>query len=259
MSNPGSISPVRAPLLDDGAPPYIFCNEQGQERTIQELARQHLGGNSHIGFSGWLNYDIMAVTNPQRAIICDINPRMIEFYRVFQETLLDSLNRSEFIRNLKEKLDSRRAYFDNGCLEQLASEQNRVEGWLSSDERFNFIKKMHEEGRIRYEKLDATDRERFQKVTDSYRPIQTVYASNIYEWLENAGSQERADFQANCRGVMDLETRYIDAFYPLMNSRTRQPIATGSGPPLRTTQGELPPFTRKPADRPSRGSHGNEE
>src|SRR3972149_4886337 len=175
---------VLAEHAQDGGAPYIFCNEQLQTEVIQMLQERDIRAGVHLGFSGWFNFDIMAATIPSKALVCDINKRMLDFYEVFQSVLLSSSNREEFVEKLQKSLDERSDYFDNGYLWQLPGELTREGSWLSSDEGFAFIKELHQSNRVEYRFLDATgDATIFNGFRSEFGDlIKTVYASNIYEW-----------------------------------------------------------------------------
>ena len=230
--------------------PYVMCNEQNQAETLNTL-KNALGKASpgaHIGFSGWFNYDIIAATKSERAVICDINVRMIEFYGIFESVLVSSANRAEFVQEFTEALGQKGTYFDNGYLWMLPGELNRPGSWLSTDEGFERIKTMHQDNRVEYRFLNAAaSLDKFEEIKQKFErkgiPIRTVYASNIFEWLEKGTEETKAAFKSNMRTLTLRETYYIDAYYPFLNKH-RNVVASGTGPPLRVTKGELPLFTR---------------
>lgn len=228
--------------IEYSSPPYIFCNEQGQEKLIPDLKAMKLSNGCHFGFAGWLNYDIMAVTRAKYGVVCDINPRMFDFYKIFQEKIAVSSGREQFVNRLKEALDPE--HFDNGFLWMLSDELYRNGSWLSSDEDFVFIRDMHINKEVEYLKLNAKgDSAEYQKICARIPCIHTIYTSNIFEWLEKDDIQARDRFKENMRVLLKLETVYIDAFYPHVTSKGML-IQDGSGPPLRFTLGDLPQFSR---------------
>ena len=240
-----SKKPILAKQALDGGVPYILCNEQLQTETIQSLREKGISKGVHFGFSCWFNFDIMAVTKPSKALVCDINQRMLDFYKVFQSVLLSSSNRKEFIEKLQEPLKERSVYFDNGYLRNLPNELTREGSWLSSDEGFAFVKELHKSNMVEYRFLNATaDAAIFDGIRSEFGGlIKTVYASNIYEWLEMGGCYDTDDFRTNMSRLLNSETQFIDAFYPNM-LKNGQPLKTGSGPPLRISKGSRPSFTR---------------
>ncbi len=230
-----------------GEPPYVLCNEQNQEETVQALKRKGIRKGNHFGFSAWFNYDIMAAVESSKGVICDVNPRMIEFYHIFEETIRASANRQEFVALLQIALNPEKkpGYFDNGFLFMLPEALDRSGSWLSTDEGFTHIKTMHEEGRVEYHELNAAEKQPsvFEQIKKELDTIQTFYASNIFEWLQNDSKEVHESFKRNMRVMIKPQTQYIDAFYPHM-AHNGMPIKKGSGPPLRITEGGLPPFVR---------------
>lgn len=234
--------------------PYVMCNEQDQAKTLESLktSLEKVPPGAHIGFSGWFNYDVIAATKSERAIICDINVRMIEFYGVFESVLVSSTNRTEFVEKLTEALGKKNGYFDNGYLWLLPGELDRPGSWLSTDEGFQRIKIMHEDNRVEYRFLNAAaSLDKFEEIKKMFEskgiPIRTVYASNIFEWLEKGGEAAKAAFKTNMKTLTSNETYYIDAYYPYL-TKNRHILATGTGPPLRVSKGGLPLFTRTVLD-----------
>ena len=66
------------------------------------------------------------------------------------------------------------------------------ESWLYSDQRYDTVRKMYLEGDIQFLYLDLADRTgRFSQIADWLSKknlyVQTLYLSNILEWLKKAG------------------------------------------------------------------------
>jgi len=223
-----------------------MCNEQGQAETIAQLLSLKWEGGGHIGFSGWFNFDIIAATRPKQALICDINPRMIAFYEVFQKILLSSKTREGFLASLQQHLLDEGDYYDNGYLFQLDGELERDGGWLSTQAGYAFVKQLHEQEKVVYRDLNAAaDLSEFTAIEQQFAVPQftTVYASNIYEWLEQSDEETRVQFLKNMNCLLQRGGVYIDAFYPHL-AKNGMIKKTGSGPPLRVTLNGLPSFKR---------------
>jgi len=239
-----SISSVQEQLAP---PPYIVCNEGLQDAVLDDLRNRQMPAGGHIGFSGWFNYDIMAATRPKIAVICDINPRMHKFYHVFSETLKTSTTPVEFLEQLQNTLAAKKDYFDNGFLDLLPSEASRENSWLATQSSFEFVRQMHLEERVIYRYMDAAaSQQEFEEIQKHFGDIAvaTVYASNIYEWLENDTEKRRNAFKGNMGSLMCATSLFIDAYYPHISARHRMVIRDGFGPPLRVTTGKLPAFVR---------------
>jgi hypothetical protein len=217
----------------DPLPDYIFCNEERQAETISELtAIERQPGHGHLGFACWLNFDIIAATHPKYAILCDINPKLVNIYDILKETVLSSSNREEFVENIRKKLGSEIDEAHGLCRDDQApfeQELRRQGGWLSTDVGFEYVKNLYRTGAIEHRILDATST-KFVELFN--RQFQTIYASNIREWL--SGTKAEA-FESNMRNVISPRTCFIDAFYPTSSKK-------GFGPPLRLTKGRFPSY-----------------
>jgi hypothetical protein len=79
--------------------------------------------------------------------------------------------------------------------------------------------------------------------------ISTLYISNISEWIVEHNISKKQVLENNLQSLKDSATVIIDAFYPTLYEKK-------GGPPLRTTDRELPNFNKV---RPTRIRHARRE
>ena len=93
----------------------------------------------------------------------------------------------------------------------------RPGSWLQSPEKFQAIKSLHENGRIRYLNLNIADQTgTFEQISNWMRSnnleLDTLYASNIIEWLVTP--ELRASYVKNLQAVSSNTTRFMQAYKP---------------------------------------------
>jgi len=220
--------------------PYIICNEQQQDQTIQGLkmlfAKDAKLPTVHIGFSLWFNLDLLSETNMQYAILFDIDKNVLALYQLIHEILKDNaINTPEkFLHALFDRLKTDKenlSFYPIEYLEEeLAKQLRQPTGFLSSVNNFLKVKNMFQEGKIFYGHVDLTDVDKIQQVSNWCKKnnlkIATLYISNIPEWIvENKKTRKDQLIQSITLLTQD-DTMIIDAFYPTTQKK-------GSGPPQR--------------------------
>lgn len=207
---------------------YFSCNEVEQEKTLAALATAASSDKTvHLGFSMNFNFDVIARRSSHYAIIADIAPQMLQCYQDLTHCILKSSNRQEFAQNFQQLLKEHAEYYfglekgqDISMLCNLCKEVSRPGSWLSTDEGFSIVKKMHEEGRVLYLKLNlAHSIDGFQSIQHWIRnkglTLDTVYLSNIPEWLHPSNespSPAALQYIDNIREIIEPTTYVIDAY-----------------------------------------------
>jgi hypothetical protein len=240
--------------------PYLFCNEKNQQNTILAFSNiEKIQNTAHIGFSSWFNYDIIASRVPVIACICDIDENILLYCDLIKTTLLESTDRIDFVNKFKQRLNNS-SWINNSSINDfylpiegypslenyLNEETQKQESFLSSDEKFQVIKTLYKTGRIYHLLLDACEQEGKlnsikEFLTKNNTSLDTLYISNIYEWLDKNSENQEA-FIKNMKTLIDPSTFVIDAFdsnFPIGSPNRKE------APLLRITEGKLPNFERK--------------
>jgi hypothetical protein len=231
--------------------PYIWCNETRQYETLvgiqQQLASLPASEDLkvHLGFSVWFNLDLIAATNPDYAIILDIDPKVSQVYKCLENSFKNSDNPAAFVEYFLNELckeniitSEEKHFTENNANNELT----KGYGFLCSTEAFLSIKSMCDQGKIFFGRADITNEEEMDKLflwcnANNVR-FNTLYLSNIPEWiLENTPDIKQKAFRENIQKLIDKNTYIFDAFYLTKEKKF-------SGPPLRLTQGELPTYTK---------------
>jgi hypothetical protein len=225
---------------------YINTNEHQTKHIFSQMKSFPLVPDSiHIGFSGWHNFDIMAQRKSSRGIICDINPENAVFMHYTLKYLIRCSNRNEFIEKMtlfvkKNKYEGSRTNFAKDpyldfikpksikfslnvsdeypdhftVTEEIALEQQRETSWLSTDERYNFIRNLALTDKIVVITENICTHDTFLRIrrllTNNAIQIDTVYVSNIGEWMST--QEQQASFLETISVLLsDNETILIDA------------------------------------------------
>lgn len=227
--------------------PYIFCNEQCQEHTLQQLVniRKESKNRLHIGFSVWFNFDTICASRPSYAIILDNSPEVSGYiYPLLHSLIKVATSKEEFSALFKQEiLNNEYLSTFYGYLEPLLEQaQKTPHGFLFNKENFEYLKKMAQEGRLFFGQVDLLNEKDIkllkQWIDDNELELATLYISNISEWILQSHFSVWGQAKANITSLLQSETALIDAFYPT-------PKKGGSGPPQRVTKAQLPDYTVK--------------
>jgi hypothetical protein len=227
-SGPFTGLPILHPSSIASSMPYVFCNETGQTETLDFLAKHCKPSEktAHIGFAFGFNFDIISMTKPSCAIICDIDKHLETVFKIFFACLNRSPSRKEFIPNLKETLTPflKEVYGlstdeDVFRICNVDAECAREKSWLSSDDQFITIKNLIAEGKILFQNLDMTDPfGKFGAIAEWMKKrdlkVSTLYASNILEWIKNLPEIRQEAAMRNLRLLAHEQTFFIQAYSP---------------------------------------------
>ncbi len=222
--------------------PYIGCNEEKQSEILQLVDEtSHIAADQrvHVGFSVWFNLDLISVSKPAYAIICDVDNHVMEIYEGIQNCLLESESPDSFVHKFRLFLIENADRFFSGLPEEEISkifdvnaELRRPGSWLMSQDKFAVIKSLHEKGRVLYLNLDITDQKgEFERIhawmRDKDLALDTLYVSNIVEWLKT--SEARAAYIGNLTKITGANTRFIQAYKPKLYKKGAPVLHLGTG------------------------------
>lgn len=250
----------------DGTP-YLLCNEQEQKEILTKILNlkkaspQTSRPRVHIGFSVWFNLDIIANTQPDCAVILDIDPNVIATYQKIEEAFKDSSvnTPAKFVGKLMELLKKEgllyfpedyfftQTTFSNFVNELRPEFADRVikktvstdseKGFLFSQSKFEALQKMIRKGAISFGYGNLSNADVLNSIGSWVKAmnlqIETLYLSNILEWLltKSSNKENVVNIVKSIIGsLVHKETCVIDAFYTHDKGKN-------SGPPQRIMQG----------------------
>lgn len=183
------------------------------------------GHNSlHIGFSGFLNLDIMAERKSEFGILLDINDRTAELFKVLAEVITqeESVDNNEFAKAFDNRIAETGDYFRRGMalggiIDSWLNDEN---SWLGNKDKFKHIRNMFVNERIVFFRADIRQQRSSDETENAFDAIaawaekhgvvvDTLYISNIYEWLLRDG--ETGGFFDNMLRVISEKTVLIKA------------------------------------------------
>jgi len=223
---------------------YVLCNEEGQKEILEQLSPARSNG-VHLGFSCWLNFDILSEKPTPYAILCDFDPNMLALLDLMQQIITISRTPEEFIETFWKELSSE----DEINFNELFGSKGRIDyeqfceemhqgGWLSTPEKFLIIREMYAQGRILHRKLDITEENAFNQIKhwalDHHLVFDTLYTSNIPEWIFQSTFAKRDALNKNAAKIIDPQTQVITAqkTYKYGGEQPKLSLKTGSHPPL---------------------------
>ncbi len=205
---------------------YVLCNEEGQEKILKQMELEPLTSNGvHLGFSCWLNYDLIAIRKPAFSIICDIDPNMIAMLNLIESLVEISETPDEFLKNFDVAITSR---FSEDAFKKFPPLYNNISiqdfdhfksllsknGWLSSIEKYQTVKQCYKEGRITHQFLDISDNNGIFSDLSNWAiyhglVFDTIYDSNIQEWFSGSSLEL---IHKNLDTLKDKQTNFITAW-----------------------------------------------
>ncbi len=227
---------------------HVLCNELGQTEVLEKLNPSRSNG-IHLGFSCWLNFDILAERKTPFAILCDFDPNMVALLDLMEQAIQRSKTPEEFMKNFWSNLSSQTELKFQGFLGldgslidyKIFYNQMNEKGWLSSQEKFQTIKEMYAQDRIIHRLLDITDEESFDKINKWAKnhslAFDTLYTSNIPEWLYSSNINTDK-MHKNTEKIIDPQTIVITA--QKLNQLGKE------GPKLSLTSGRHPKVRYQP-------------
>ena len=220
-----------SPILKLNDIPYVLCNEEGQRDVLTLLESiPHSENGIHLGFSCWFNYDCISIRSPSKAIICDIDQNTIAVLNMIKRIVADSKNSDQFMelfwKALQENpdLDFPGLIAEQGeCLnyDRFCLKMKTNGGWLSSEEHFEVIKRMYRDGLIIHCQLNiAKDVSAFdslqQWAIQNKLSFDTIYISNIPEWLFIHSKDQLSQMKTNLNKLLDAKTYVLSAWKKMM-------------------------------------------
>ncbi len=212
----------------------VFVN--GTLNSLKSLPKE--GDRVHIGFGGLHNLTLIAYRAPRFACIFDINPSMLRMYKCLEEamlspevTMIKDFNRKRqiFVEVFIDKLykagllsrdsDAAVSHNEKYLRGLLVYETN----WLGNKDYFAIIRKMIKGKRINYACVDALDYTAFaalaQKIKDLKLSVDTVFVSNIFEWISEDHLQ---DYPVN--DPYRNQIRFMASIMSLANTNKRSHV-----------------------------------
>ncbi len=185
---------------------YVGTNEYDREVTFECLANATaIPQSCHIGFSSWFNFDIIIARKSSRAILIDFNPNTKTFLVETLNQVVTSENRTDFADKIREYIRLNESKFALNCnvqeydyshctfpYEEVQCELNIPGNWLNTDEGFDYIKKLANEGKIAVITEDISSHEALEKISrvvkENKYVIDTLYVANISQYFK--GNEE---------------------------------------------------------------------
>lgn len=200
---------------------FLRTNEKNTQGAAKRLNEKKKTANScHIGFSGWHNFDIIALRQSTYGIICDCNPANEILINRTIEILRLSKNRFDFVKKITPFIEEAELKYnfvpiDNGNLiaaDDVKGELIREGSWLSENKKFEHIKMMALKDKISAKTVNILTTSIFTKIASLLRDnaidIDTVYISNICNYM-NTEERKKA-FQTTLDKIIQLDTLIIN-------------------------------------------------
>ncbi len=207
---------------------YIGTNETNRIGTFDSLKKSPVISDScHVGFSSWFNFDVIIKRQSARAVLIDFNPNTTAFMIKTLDCVVSSKNRMEFADKIIRYISGNAPKFSlnfNEGYHECVGPQDEVwcelkidQGWLSSDEGFNYIRKIALEGKIAVITEDVRSHEKFKRLANVIREngfiVDTLYLSNISKYMPE--KEDKESYVKTVNYLSGSETKIIHSLHDL--------------------------------------------
>lgn len=190
----GIVAPAHAqPIGESKFRPTVINNTKNHAEDIRRQITKPL---VHIGFAGFFNFDLIAVSRPDYAILCDINDNQAIFWNEVCNLIDSSPTPDSFMKKWMDRLikeDSSKAVklkCANGkeFICRMSPKENYFQDckWLEK-ENYRFLRQMVKKKKIVPVTFSITDVSQAQKLSDymaqNAYEVSSIYASNISETM----------------------------------------------------------------------------
>ncbi len=243
-------SSFSSPIYDDYAHRvFLNTNELDQEKTLLKLATIPVSGDTFVGVSGFFSLNAVAARANSRdwsekikhIYILDRSVRVEAFWSRIPEIIKGSSCRSEVVEKVKLLINEKKeVYFSGGKRSTPTKaaaeavhffEMGIIDGtsWLSSDEKFNAIKKIFDKGRFAFRLVDLFWKDQVEafmdELYDQERTIDTVYLSNVHEYLES--EEDGMDYMDSLVELIEPNTVVVHTQPRGVFTKLRQKVTIG--------------------------------
>lgn len=203
---------------------YITTNESNLPAVRKILLNTpKVSESCHIGFSGWYNFDIMALRESAYGLICDFNPENKIFLEKTLELLKSSQTREIFVKAIRQYIQSTPIRFEfnvgdessaQDSDEEVRNELTREGSWLSNDKGFEHIKTLAKQDKIAVITQNICNSHQFQKIAKIYQDngisIDTLYLSNIWSPVSMEGEKAKKSYLSTVHYLIKPNTKIIN-------------------------------------------------
>ena len=172
--------------INEGSP-YIVSNESGTDTTLKSLRRENTGrGDVHVGVAGLFNLDVIAARRSFYGVMVDRDNKISRFFEELGRIIQGASTREDFITKFLEFIESPKGsgYISS---KELRKDLLNPNGWLANEESFAYIKKMFQEKRLFFYRVDLRNNDVFGKISEwldeNGLRVDTLYISNIRDWF----------------------------------------------------------------------------
>ncbi len=190
---------------------FLTTNEEDKSKTLNTLANVPVQGDTFVGVSGFFSLNAAAVRGTmsfgeiKHIVIVDRGSRVEAFWKETAKIIRESSSRAEVIEKGGQLIEkNKELYFGGGQIapsvaaraaqEAFQKEISDGTSWLSSDEKFQSIKRIFDAGCFEFRRVDLFSNEQVEDLMDDLddqgRTVDTVYVSNVHEYLETPGERK---------------------------------------------------------------------
>lgn len=201
LAKKARVAPERKPLVRGrGLGRLFFADDsEGTRETLQTLTGLPERGDTLIGTCTEVNLDfISAREGVTHVYILDANPEVKAYFKRLGEAICSCESRADFARLIRT---------DNtfsALRSKVVSDPRNKSGWLQSEESYQRIRTMFNEGRFECRTMNLFEtgqvRAFMGEISGQGRTVDTVYLSNVAEY---ASERERvAEFEASRKALL---------------------------------------------------------
>lgn len=179
----------------------LTTNESGHREILKELASKLVLGDTLVAVSTFCGLNMAAIRGADLAdaehrikylVFLDISLKVEKFWRQIEGIVSECQTRQEAIGAIKSSIRADYKYYYLSNEDNLNRHIKRLEGeidsnisWLSTDERYNFIREIFAQKRFIFKRIDLYDSSATEAIASALKThgmkIDTFYLSNMSE------------------------------------------------------------------------------
>lgn len=194
---------------------YITSKASNHTEAMHELEKkeyQQIRGNTIVTVSGFTGLNIAATRKGvDRIVMVDISSKNEQFWERATKMIRESKTAEEFLQKLNKDVEEQEKLGNFYDTIDFKSEIEKGISWLSTEEGFQKIKNIFDNGNFVFKRIDMSNRECITSLSTALKKanctVDTLYASNVENFVE-----DKEKYREGLKLLVGDSTLVVDAF-----------------------------------------------
>lgn len=194
---------------------YITSKASNHTEAMHELEKkeyQQIRGNTMVTVSGFTGLNIAATRKGvDRIVMVDISSKNEQFWERATKMIRESKTAEEFLQKLNKDVEEQEKLGNFYDTIDFKSEIEKGISWLSTEEGFQKIKNIFDNGNFVFKRIDMSNPECITSLSTALKKanctVDTLYASNVENFVE-----DKEKYREGLKLLVGDSTLVVDAF-----------------------------------------------